>query len=290
MLKRSIAMIMLCAASPAFAAAETPTQLPDFASYQRTAAGAPIMPIRPPEFTLSKMVEDHAFSESVPADAAFQMTSFVAMRAFAPVAKEIAGPAQDIDEVLAANRSNCDLAGGHVTHRMDNRGPIREDPLFKNWFNYLRDSRRTGTHMCLDVQEQLLYELTISPAGRFTTMLVPLGYAWPINIYVLDGAHYRDLERRRSAFEQRIAELRANVEVGAKVQVSTTKLPPKLPDGDRPLASYMCALVTGRQGPLVQVQIHSFLMYVGVDAIYPLEEIDRSSPQSERFFHTNCQH
>ncbi|MQA40558.1 hypothetical protein [Rugamonas aquatica] len=153
----------------------------------------------------------------------------------------------------------------------------------------MRASKRSGTHMCLDSQERLLYKLTFSPAGDDHSNLLPLGFAWPINIYVFDGGHHLDLERDRDAYRRRIDGLRADAPVGARVGVARSKLSAKFPDGGWPGGQYTCAPIIGRQGPLVQVQIRTFQLYVELDAIYPLAQADGNVlPQSRKSSRPDC--
>ena len=211
-----------------------------------------------------------------------------------PVTGQPERPQKDVAEITERIKDACASGGGALERRdiaAERRSP--RTPIVVRGTDVLNREGLIGQLWCRAPSGSSLFMVEVRPASEAWSPPLTLGWHWNIGFDLVSPVDLEKHKVNRLEYEKAVAALRANLKVGAQVQIRTSDLPDQLTSEWRERHRYsvgnMCAMVTDVKSPIAQVQIRSTQLAVEVQNLFPqggkrdLSDVfpaDRDQPQS----------
>lgn len=211
-----------------------------------------------------------------------------------PVTGQPERPQKDVAEIAGRIKDACASAGGSL-ERYDPASEWRSPrtPIVVRGTNVLSREGLIGQLWCRAPSGASLFMVEVRPASEAWSPPLTLGWHWNIGFNLVSPVELEKHKANRLEYENAVAALRANIKIGAQVQIRTKDLPDTLTGEWRERHRYsvgnVCAMVIDVKSPIVQVQIRSTQLAVEIQNIFPqgskkelldLFPSDRDQPQS----------
>jgi hypothetical protein len=211
-----------------------------------------------------------------------------------PVTGQPERPQKDVAEITARIKDACASGGGALERReiaAERRSP--RTPIVVRGTDVLSREGLIGQLWCRAPSGAPLFLVEVRPASEAWSPPLTLGWHWNIGFDLVSPVELEKHKANRLEYEKAVAALRANIKVGAQVQIRTSDLPDQLTSEWRERHRYsvgnMCGMVTDVKSPIAQVQIRSTQLAVEVQNLFPqggkkeLSDVfpaDRDQPQT----------
>lgn len=211
-----------------------------------------------------------------------------------PVTGQPERPQKDVAEITERIRDACASAGGSL----ERRDPASEwrsprTPIVVRGTNVLSREGLLGQLWCRAPSSASLFMVEVRPASEAWSPPLTLGWHWNIGFDLVSPVELEKHKVNRLEYEKAVAALRADIKVGAQVQIRTSDLPDQMTSEWRERHRYsvgnMCGMVTDVKSPIAHVQIRSTQLAVEIQNLFPLgskkdqsdvSPTDRDQPQS----------
>lgn len=211
-----------------------------------------------------------------------------------PVTGHPERPQKDVTEITERIKDACASGGGSL----ERRDPASEwrsprTPIVMRGTNVLSREGLIGQLWCRAPSGASLFMVEVRPASEAWSPPLTLGWHWNIGFDLVSPVELDKHRANRLEYEKAVAALRANLKVGAQVQIRTSDLPDQLTGEWRERHRYsvgnMCGMVTDVKPPIAQVQIRSTQLAVEIQNMFPqgskkdLSDVfpsDRDQPQT----------
>ena len=192
-----------------------------------------------------------------------------------PVTGHPERPQKDVTEITERIKDACASGGGSL----ERRDPASEwrsprTPIVVRGTNVLSREGLIGQLWCRALSGASLFMVEVRPASEAWSPPLTLGWHWNIGFDLVSPVELEKHKANRLEYEKAVAALRANLKVGAQVQIRTSDLPDQLTSEWRERHRYsvgnMCAMVIDVKSPIAQVQIRSTQLAVEIQNLFPL--------------------
>jgi hypothetical protein len=192
-----------------------------------------------------------------------------------PVTGQPERPQKDVVEITARIKDACALGGGALERRdiaTERRSP--RTPIVVRGTDVLIREGLIGQLWCRAPYGASLFMVEVRPASEAWSPPLTLGWHWNIGFDLVSPVELEKHKANRLEYDKAVAALRANITVGAQVQIRTSDLPDQLTGEWRERHRYsvgnMCGMVTDVKSSIVQVQIRTTQLAVEIQNLFPL--------------------